>query len=70
MELKRSDDKIRGLIDKALHSSDDAEVKHVIAELRSALKHHIQKIRELAAARLPLHNRRNTDRNHSKSDKE
>jgi len=67
VELKRSDDKIRGLIDKALRASDDAEVSRAISELRMALKQHIQKIRDSAAARLPFHNRRETDRTNSES---
>jgi hypothetical protein len=70
VELKRSDDKIRAFIDKALHAADDAEVSRTIAELRMALKQHIQRIRESAATRLPLHKRRETDRNNSESNKE
>ena len=70
MELNRSDDRIRSLIHKALRASDEAEVTGAIAELRSALKQHIQKIRDFAAAKLPLHQRRKTDRNTLETHKE
>ena len=70
MDLNRSDDRIRSLIDKALRASGEVEVTGAIAELRTALKQHIQKIRDLAAAKLPLDQRRKTDRNTLETHKE
>jgi hypothetical protein len=61
MDLRRSDDRIRALATKAVGTSDRAEVGKLVAELRTELKEHEQKLKRIAAAKPPFPYRRKTD---------
>ena len=61
MDSRRSDDRIRALATKAVGSSDGAEVRRLVAELRTELKEHEQKLKKIAAANPPFPYRRKTD---------
>lgn len=61
MDSRRSDDKIRALVKRAIDTSDPAELGKILVELKSALKKHLQRLRETAAQKPPLPRRRKND---------
>jgi len=61
MDSRRSDDRIRALASKAVGTSDRAEVGKVVAELKTELKEHEQKLKKIVAAEPPFPYRRKTD---------
>lgn len=61
MDLPRAEDHIYALIEKAIDTSDPDELEEVMAELRVALKEHIQQARTSAASAWPSVSTRRKD---------
>jgi len=61
LDRKRLEDRIHSLLAKAINTTEAEELETVIANLRAALNEHIQRLREMAAARPPSPRRRDTD---------
>lgn len=53
MESENLDERIHGLIAKAIATSDPAELDITLRELRAALKEHIRQARTLALFSMP-----------------
>lgn len=50
MDFIANEDQIRGLVAKAISTSDPQELERVIRELRAALKQHIEKTKAMAVS--------------------
>lgn len=61
MVSKRLEDRINDLMAKAIATTDPDELEKVISNLREALSEHIQKVRKMAATKLPRPRKRKTD---------
>ena len=61
MDSKRLADRINALVAKTLATQDPAELEKVIAQLRKALSEHTQRLRKMAASKLPVARRRKND---------
>jgi NAD+--asparagine ADP-ribosyltransferase len=46
---------------KAIATTDPEELERAISELREALSEHIQRVRKMAATKLPMPRKRKTD---------
>jgi hypothetical protein len=51
LDRKHIEDRIHALLARAVDSTDPEEVESVLNELRASLKEHIQRLREMAAAK-------------------
>jgi hypothetical protein len=59
LESRRLEDRIRELCTKAVGTPEPAEFSQVIQQLREALHEHANRLRQLAAVKLPSRKRRN-----------
>ena len=61
MDFRKSEDKIRDLVEEAIATSDPVQLELLMGELRSALKHHIEHTKTMVVSSWPSISPRNRE---------